>query len=241
MQPARPLTITRASGIESSPTARGIVVVIDVLRAFTTAAFALASGAEKIVLVSTPEEAFALRARAPGMLLVGEVGGRPIEGFHFGNSPAELRDADLSGKTIVLRSSSGTQGVTRAARAERIYLGSLVVASATVRHLRFQSGDVTLLAMGSPSGPDGPEDEACAEYMQALFSSALLDRARRAQIAQAVSDSPAGLQALDPSIDWITPEDLACAIDIDRFDFCMPVRREGDLLVARALPTPFRS
>lgn len=239
MQRDPAITIRRASGIAGA-LSRGSVVVIDVLRAFTTAAYAFAAGAEKIVLVSTPEEAFALLARTPDLLLAGEVGGRPIPGFHFGNSPAALRDADLSGRTLVLRSSSGTQGVVRATKAERIFLGSLVVAAATVRHVRSLGGEVTLLAMGSPHGPDGPEDEACADYMQALFSNARIERGDLARIARLVSECPAGLQALDPSIDWITPEDLACAIDIDRFDFCMSVQREGGLLVAIAQPTSIR-
>ena len=46
----------------------GVVVVIDVLRAFTTAAFAFAAGAREIVLVSTVDEALALRERLAGAL-----------------------------------------------------------------------------------------------------------------------------------------------------------------------------
>src|SRR5262245_64699993 len=101
------MPITRLRGVEAAASARGAVVVIDVLRAFTTAAYALASGAGEIVLVSTPEQAFVLRERWPRALLVGEVGGRPIPGFDHGNSPAAMQELDLRGKPIGLRSSSG--------------------------------------------------------------------------------------------------------------------------------------
>jgi 2-phosphosulfolactate phosphatase len=225
------MPITRLRGVEAAASARGAVVVIDVLRAFTTAAYALASGAGEIVLVSTPEQAFVLRERWPRALLVGEVGGRAIPGFDHGNSPAAMQELDLRGRTVVLRSSSGTQGVTRAHAAERLFLGSLVVAAATARALARMPGETTLLAMGSVQGPDGPEDDACADYLAALIEQRIIDR--RA-VARTVEESPAGRQALDPAIDWISPGDLACAVAIDRFDFTMPVHREGELLVARA-------
>lgn len=145
------MRIARLQGLAAAPNARGSVVVIDVLRAFTTAAYGFARGAKEIVLVETADEAFALRAEDPRRLLVGEIQGRPIPGFDFGNSPEALDalgDGGLAGRTLVLRSSSGTQGVARSVHATRTYLGSFVVASATARALRALGGDVSLLAMG---------------------------------------------------------------------------------------------
>ena len=232
--------VRRTSGLSGARGARGTAIVIDVLRAFTTAAYALAprgaegkAGAREVWLVSTPEEALALRAGAPELVLVGEVGGKPIPGFDHGNSPERMQalgDA-LADRTLVLRSSSGVQGaLAAAAGAERVLLGSLVTAAATVAAARAWGAEVTLVAMGSPAGPDGPEDEACAE----LLERRLLGRPdERERIAEAVRASPAARQALDPAIDWITPGDLACALAIDRFDFAIEAVREGDRLVAR--------
>ena len=56
-------------------------MVVDVLRAFTTTAYAFDRGAKEIILVSTIEEAFELRERDGDYLLVGEVNGLPIDGF----------------------------------------------------------------------------------------------------------------------------------------------------------------
>ncbi|MCR4316542.1 MAG: 2-phosphosulfolactate phosphatase [Planctomycetes bacterium] len=218
-------------GIDDAPHCEGYVVVIDVIRAFTTAAFAFYRGAEKIFLVSTAEEAFRLKAKNPRFVLVGENGGRQIEGFDFGNSPEAISREDFTGRSIVLRSSSGTQGVVSAKRAEQIYLGSLVVASATARALRLANPrTTTILAMGSVAGPDGAEDIACRTYIDHVLREEAIDKQR---IIDEVRNSPSGLQALDPLIDYKTPGDLDCATCIDRFDFTMPVTREGSYLIAR--------
>lgn len=226
--------IVESYGVDAAAGARGAVVVIDVLRAFSTAAYAFERGAARIVLVGDPAEAFALRERWPDAVLAGEDGGRMVPGFDVGNSPEAVEAMDLAGRTVVLRSSSGTQGVVRATGAETIHLGSLVVAAATVRALA-AAELVTILAMGSRNGPDGPEDVACQQYMAALFAGRPVDRAAT---RRAVIDSPSGQWALDPAIDFKTPGDLDRAVAIDRFDFAMPVACEDGLLVAHRVDMP---
>ena len=110
---------------------QGAVVVVDVIRVFTTAAYAFGSGAAEIYLVGTVDEALAFKAANPGSLAMGEDRGLRPDGFDFPNSPAMVRDADLAGRTLVQRTSAGTQGVVRAVDATRLWAASLVVASAT--------------------------------------------------------------------------------------------------------------
>lgn len=219
----------RLSGLEGAREARGTVVVIDVLRAFTTAAHAFAGGARSLELVATPEEALARKRQQPTLLLVGEVDGRPIAGFDLGNSPEVLDRHELVGRDLLLRSSSGVQGVLAAARARHVFLGSFVTARATVRALRALGDDVALVAMGSPARPEDEEDEACAE---------LLARRLRGEpdgfdeLVQRVHSSPAAERALDPACDWITPGDLTRALLVDHFDFALQARRQdGRILV----------
>jgi len=233
------MNVVLAYGIESAPAARGHVVVIDVLRAFTCAAFAFDRGAESIVLVSTADEAFAIRRTRPDVLLIGHgAGGRIIPGFDFGNSPHDLVHSGdrLRGRTLVQRTGSGTQVVVAAKNADAIYLGSLPVASATCRHLRHIGAETaTLLASGSSSGLDSQEDLACRAFM----ADALCGRAPdRDATIRAVRTSPGGVLALDPSVDWTVPGDLDCATAVDEFDFAMPVTREDGLLVARRFDVP---
>lgn len=225
------MRIVRARGPDAAAELEGSVVVIDVLRAFTTAAFAFARGARSIVLVGTADGAFALRATRD-VVLIGESDGRKLAGFDHGNSPEEIDSLDLRDKDVVLRSTAGTQGVVRAERAESIVLASLVVAGATVRALRSEA-HVSLLAMGSPLGADEIEDDVCADLLEERLLGRDVDLAR---VRERVLASPAAARAHDPSAGWITPGDVERALEIDRFDFVMRVRREHGLLVARSEP-----
>src|SRR5262245_58456035 len=84
----------------------GAVVAIDVLRAFTTAAYAFASGARRIVLVGSVAEALQYKSEHPGVLALGEDGGHWPEGFDFSNSPAAIARADLRDRVLVQSTSS---------------------------------------------------------------------------------------------------------------------------------------
>jgi len=117
--------------LDGATRAIGTVAIIDVFRAFTTAAVALANGASKIVMVRAVEEALALREDGIGQICMGEVRGRAADGFNFGNSPFEISRVDFGGKTIIQRTSAGTQGIVAARQAKRLYATSLVTADAT--------------------------------------------------------------------------------------------------------------
>lgn len=225
------MNITRVSGVEAAAQATGTLIVIDVLRAFTTAACAFDRGAWSIELVSTPEEALARRVADPEVLLVGENMGRKLEGFDFGNSPPELHSAQLHGRRLVMRSTAGTQGVVRGRNARHTLLASLTVASATAARARELGEPITIVASGSPSGP-GEEDEACSELLEALILGREPDRAR---CLSRVLASRAALKALDPAVSWITSADLGAALALDRFDFWMEVERTGERCIARKM------
>lgn len=226
------VNIHRAT-LETCSQATGTVVVIDVLRAFTTAAFAFDAGAEAITLVGGVEEAFALREAHPDWLIVGEEGGLPIEGFDFGNSPAAFLSEDMTGRRLVQRTSSGTQGVVRSKRAENRLTASLCCARATAACLgRLQPDDVTMVITGSHSEGLGDEDQACADYLEALIRGRPVDLEG---IRKRVRGARAARKFTDPEQGAFLPEDLECALDVDRFDFAMVVRKEGAHDVMRAV------
>src|SRR5260370_15203182 len=110
------LEIYRVGRYEAAE-ARGVVIVIDVIRAFSVAAYALAGGAQALWLVRTVEEAFALRERNPGVLLIGEVGGGLIPRVDLHNSPALMTASDPRGRILVPRTGAGTQGALALAQA----------------------------------------------------------------------------------------------------------------------------
>jgi len=210
--------------------AEGAVVIIDVYRAFTTAAVAFARGAERIMLVPDVAEALALRERGVGELCVGEVHGAMPEGFDLNNSPYDLSRADVRGRRLILSTRAGTVGVASAVRAERLYAGALVTASATAEVIRRAAPQrVTLVAMGWEGKVRSDEDELCALYLRNLLEGRQpdLDAVRRLVLAGGESR-----KFDDPAQPHFRPEDRDIALQINRFDFAIEVIRHGEHLVA---------
>jgi 2-phosphosulfolactate phosphatase len=219
------LDIRRAT-LTDCQEAEGLVVVIDVLRAFTTAAFAFAAGATEILPVGSVPKAISLRDRYTGALIMGEVDGLPVPGFDLSNSPAELLGRDLKGRRLIHRTSAGTQGLVRASRASHLLAACLCNVSATVQRVKVHDADrVTLVQTGVNDAGWGDEDIACADVIEALLSD------RKPDFLQAVlrvRQSHAGLRFSDPSQPQFAPDDLDCAIAIDRFSFAMEAVRQAE-------------
>src|SRR4051812_50204010 len=98
----------RYLGIAELAEAPSVAVVVDVMRAFTVAAWAFARGAEKIVLAESLNEALALKARHPDWVALKD--GPPAPGFDAVNSPGLLRSVDLGGRTLVQKTTAGAGG-----------------------------------------------------------------------------------------------------------------------------------
>jgi 2-phosphosulfolactate phosphatase len=229
------MDIVLESLLAGAANASGSVVVIDVFRAFTTAAVAFANGASHILMVATVEEALALKSSNVVQICMGEVGGRKPEGFDFGNSPSELLRASFSGAAIVQRTSAGTQGVTIAARrSDRLYAGSFVTANATARTLRRGQPDhVTLVAMGDNGTVRTTEDELCALHLRNVLEGRPgdPDAIRRVILAGREAE-----RFRDPARPHLPLEDLDIALSFDRYDFAIRIELENDRPVARMEP-----
>ena len=213
------MNIVHATGIAGAQDARGIVVVIDVLRSFTVSAYALAGGARECRLVRTVTEARGLAAKTPGAVICAEEDALPVDGIPISNSPTQIRRLDLTDRVLIQRSTAGTQ-VAAAVRSDDIFAASLVVARATVQACLLRNpNDLTFVASA-----DHPEDHACAQYMEALATGAradldaLLEPLRHTDRYQRVR---AGAWPGFP------PTDLDLSLQADVFDFAMPVVR-GD-------------
>jgi 2-phosphosulfolactate phosphatase len=213
----------------------GAVVAIDVIRAFSTAAYAFAAGAREIWLVAEVDEALAFKARHPGALAMGEDHGRRPEGFDFSNSPVALSRADLSGRVMVQRTSAGTRGVTAARSASRLWCAGLVCASATARAVNCSDAGVpTYLITGRwpDGGPSsGVDDLATAELIERARLGAPLDAAATATFVANSDDAITTLRLGDGHVD---PDDIVYATRVDAFDFAMEVTRiDGELRLDR--------
>lgn len=218
--------------LETCDTATGLVIVIDVIRAFTSAAYCFAGGAEKIHPVGTIDEALKIKQENLEILACGEVGGIPPQGFDFGNSPEQILKLDLHGRTIVQRTSAGTQGIVRSLKAGNMVAASYVVASATVKYVQLhQLREVTFVITGMTFSGGGDEDQSCAEYLEALFRGKMPDPAPYLERVRNSGDAKLFYNPARPEFPEV---DLAHCTEIDKFDFAMPVSKENGRYVMRA-------
>jgi 2-phosphosulfolactate phosphatase len=131
---------------EQTPAPVGIVV--DVLRATSTICQALASGYGRVLCCAEIEEARALAATEGPAKLAGERRLEPLEGFDFGNSPAEL-EGEAAAETLILTTTNGTRLLVAAAECfDRVYVGSLLNLDAVAAAARESGEDVAVLCAG---------------------------------------------------------------------------------------------
>ncbi|MDE2441098.1 MAG: 2-phosphosulfolactate phosphatase [Betaproteobacteria bacterium] len=218
--------------LQNQDTSDDTVVVIDVLRSFTTAAVALANGARAIYPVEGIAATLTQLAQTPNAVSVGAVGGGdPVPGFDFGNSPWQLMQADLAGKNVVMTTAAGVRGLQRFRRVRRLYATSLVCARATADAIRASSAEeVCFVITGEWVDRDGDEDVACADYIESLLRG---ESVTTDTYAQRVRNSDFGRRFTVGSWPNLSRGDLELAAHVDLFNFAMPVRCEGERLVIR--------
>jgi 2-phosphosulfolactate phosphatase len=220
--------IVHATGIEGARQARGIAVVIDVLRSFTVSAYALAGGARECRLVTTTDQARALAAATPDTVICAEEDGLPVKGIAISNSPTQIVAAELTGRILVQRSSAGTPVAAAVRAGVDIFAASLVVARATVQACLLRRPAVLTLVASA----DHPEDHACALYMEAIVRGETPDVDR---LLRPLKESERYSHLISGTWPGFPPTDLELALQPDRFGFAMPVTREaGYLRLTRA-------
>lgn len=218
--------------LDPTPEPHDVVVVIDVLRSFSTAAYAFAAGARMIHPVETVAEAIHLQDLLPQAITTGAIaGGDPIPGFDFGNSPTAMLAAGnrLHGQELIQTTAAGVRGLLRFAHARVVFAASLLCAKATAKAIRrLGAKNVTLLITGEWVDRDGDEDVACADYLEALLHGRSPDvtifeqRVRHSDFGRRFSAGD------NPNLPLSDLELCACA---DRFDFSMTAERYAGRLV----------
>ena len=223
----------KRASLKTCGDATDTVVVIDVIRAFSTAAYAFAAGVKTIALVSTVNDAIALKKQTPGAYIMGEVDGLPVSAFDFSNSPSAFDGHDLANGFLIQRTSAGTQGIIGSKQAEHLYASSFCCADATARCIRKQSPEmVTFVVTGDFGGGHGDEDVACADYIEALLCG---EKPEIGPFIQRVRDSHAGRLFADPARPEFPETDLGYCLNVDRFDFAMRVYRRNGLLLMETI------
>jgi 2-phosphosulfolactate phosphatase len=152
--------------VTPADTAGRLVAVIDVLRASTSIAAALANGARAVVPFDTSEEVVA-RAKTLSrseVRLAGEQKMLPIAGFDLGNSPREFTTEAVAGKTVLICTTNGTGTLTAVQSARDVVVASYVNLTAVLALMRtaLRGGtDVAIICAGR-GRQFSLEDAGCA-------------------------------------------------------------------------------
>ncbi|MFE7268318.1 2-phosphosulfolactate phosphatase [Streptomyces sp. NPDC057592] len=197
-----------------------VAAVIDVMRAFTVAAWAFSHGVERIVLASAEIEALVLKESHPGWVALKD--GAPAAGFDAVNSLGLLRSRDFAGRTMVQKTMAGTVGALAVADAPLVLCASFVVA-----------GPVTFVVTGQEGRAD--EDLACAEHISRSMAGDDVEAAPyldRARTSRAAADLASALRSGNH------PDDVDLCLEISRFPFAMVARQEESLMVLRPVAVP---
>jgi 2-phosphosulfolactate phosphatase len=194
----------------AEPVEAEIAIVVDVMRATSAIAQALASGYERVLCCSRVEEARALRDEVGDAVLGGERESRRIEGFELGASPRDYLEPQA--KTAIMTTTNGTPAIVGAAsRCDTVLLGSLLNLDAVAAAAR--GGEVTVVCAGV-EGTFAVDDAYCAGRIVELLNGERTDAAvAAAAIARAFPSAWEGVTArmygppgLEDDLRWCTQE-----------------------------------
>jgi 2-phosphosulfolactate phosphatase len=191
-----------------------VAVVVDVMRATSTIAQALASGWERVYCAPGIEEARALREALGEGLLGGERDAVQIPGFDLGASPREVREP--RGSTLIMSTTNGTRAIVTAAESsETVLLGSLLNLDAVVSAVRERGENVVVVCAGWKT-LFAIDDAYCAGRITCELEGERTDAAVAAEvIAGNFSRSIDGINArtygppgLEDDLAWVTQDNL---------------------------------
>jgi 2-phosphosulfolactate phosphatase len=142
--------------------------VIDVIRATSTIAVALAHGARSVRPVAELAEAYALKEQNPAALLAGERGGRPPVGFDLGNSPREMTAERVAGRDLVMTTTNGTQALAACRGAREIVTAAFLNLGAVAARLQ-KNGAPWIIVCAGYEGRFGIDDAIVAGALAGLL------------------------------------------------------------------------
>jgi len=223
------MDIQTITSLKDAHKAKGITVVIDVLRAFTTTCYLFANGARKVISVANIDAAYALKKSHPPYILIGERKGIKPSDFDWGNSPAELKGISFKGKTIILTTSAGTQGIHKVIHADEVITGAFVNAGAVARYIQKQKPQFVTLLCTDDWHP-GNEDVMCARYIRSLLRGRPMDF-YKIQTYMKTHPSADGF-LLHPMTKW-SKEDFDLCMTRDTFDFVIKAKKGNQIILER--------
>lgn len=210
--------------LKNAHQARGLTIIVDVLRAFTTSCFIFKNGASNIIPVSSIETARELARNNPHLVTIGERKGLKLDGFDYGNSPTEIENINMLKKTVILTTSAGTQGIVKAVNADTIITGAFVNAKAVVNYIKIQNPKIVSFVITDSKYKDG-EDFMYANYIKSCLKGKQLNFE---VIKKKLINHPTAEGFLKKPMTKFSKNDFNLSLDLDRFNFIIKVKKYKD-------------
>jgi 2-phosphosulfolactate phosphatase len=154
------------------------------------------------------EDAFALKAKSPRVILAGERGGQPVEGFDFGNSPEDFTPDRVKARAMILTTTNGTQALAACVRARAVFAASLLNLDAVAARLR-EIGPPWIVVCAGCNGHFGMDDAivagALAEALDQDNAFIYLYRSVRKNLTEALLGSDAGRELIKVGLEKDVP------------------------------------
>lgn len=208
---------------ENAVKAKGLTVVIDVFRAFSTACYVINNGAQKIITVADISLAYKLKKENPEYILMGEREGVKQPGFDYGNSPFEIKNVDFQNKIIIQTTTRGTQAINNTVKAEEIITGSFVNAQAVINYIEGENPKRLSLVCSSNKTKNN-EDIMFAQYIKSQLKNKPLD-------FQKIKSNLQEYKNLFPK------GDFESCLDLNRFNFILKAERKNNFISLKKILT----
>lgn len=206
----------------------GLIVVIDVLRAFTTACYAANNNPKDYIIVDDLNLAYKLKRGNQDRVLLGERDGLNLPGFNYGNSPFEIKNMDFSNKTIVHTTTLGTQGIVNALNyADKVITGSFVNAKAVINYIKKEKPKKISLFCTDSSSKDN-EDTTFAKYIKGYFENKPLNFN---DIKEHLVNHESGRRYLINPRTKYSKKDFFLALKLNKFNFVLKAYLDKEGLV----------
>lgn len=199
----------------------GLTVVVDVLRAFTTCCFVFENGAKTIIPISDTDTAYKMIRDNPRFISIGEREGLKLPGFNYGNSPAEIENVDLTGKTVIFTTSTGTQGMANAVNANLVITGAFVNAQAVVNFIKKQEPQAVSFVITDNRYQDN-EDYMYAHYVIGCLKGKSL---KFDAIKRHLINHPTAERFLRKPMTEYSQKDFYLSLDLNRFNFVIAAKK----------------
>lgn len=211
--------------VNDAQLATGLVVVIDVFRAFTVEPYLIRNGVKNLIPVSDIHVAYEYKKKDSNCILIGERNGIMLSGFDYGNSPSQIENIDFFGKTIIHTTSCGTQGIVKSVNAKEILTGSLVNAQAIVNYIiQTNIKEVSLLTLSKPKEFPFEEDVLCARYIKSLLENKPLNNLQEEIEKLKVTR---GFKFFDKAKQKDFPEkDFYLCTELNKFNFILRAKKD---------------